>query len=117
MKIYKNIYLTVFYLVNRYMGSSLVGRISLEVFGLSKVAIIALLFKVCGIKLGYVLFVFIFFVFFDFVLVLRAEGYSRENVEYYFNMIEDKKQYIGFVILYIMFSVLCAVVVLKDILQ
>lgn len=115
INIYKKIYLVIFYLVNRYMSSALVERSSFVIFGYSKVAITAFLFKIIGIKLGYLFFVFIFLLIFDFIVILRGTDYSRDNVEYFFNKLEYKKTYIIFLVVYLVVSVLCAINVVRSI--
>ena len=116
MKIYQNLYLVIFYFVNKYLSFSLVSRLTDMIFGLSKLFIFACLFKFLGIRLGYVFFIFVFFFIFDIVVIDKRTNYNRNNAEYYYNKLEHKKVYSKFLGIYLFLSILCAIFFFKNIL-
>jgi hypothetical protein len=114
VKIYKNTYLVIFWLVNKYIGSGFLTKTSLAVFCLSKVAIVSYVLKIFNVNLHYSYIVFLLLLAFDLIFIMVETDYGRDNIEYHYDKLR-KNNYIYIVFFYLLVSLICGIIVLKDI--
>lgn len=113
LQIYQNIFLTVFYHVNKLLPFSLVGRLSLTIFIASKVMIIGYITSKFNESKDFALFYFILFFILDVLLIEFTTDIHKINVNEIYAELENKELYKKVLIIYLIITTICSYFYIK----